>query len=657
MHRSGLVSWTRSLTSTVALRPYQEETLVACLAALNSGASRIGVSLPTGAGKTVVFTTLLSRIEAPSGSPNASRALIIVNSIELARQSAGQAQRLFPNWTVEIEQGTKHKASGTADVTVATYQTLLQPARVNKFDATRLKAIIVDEAHHAAAPSYRRILSNFDRDIKSPDTEPLAVAALSHKIPIIGFSATFSRHDGLALGTVFERIVYHRDFLEMIREQWLCDVRFTTVRANLDLKQVTVNSRTGDFNPTSLAHVVNTDTVNNLVARTWLDKASERKSTLIFCVNVAHCDALTQTFRGYGIDARYLVASTPAAERKALVELFKAGKIPVLINCAILTEGADIPNVDCVLVARPTRSRNIFAQMIGRGMRLSPKTGKTDCRIIDFVDSAGRVEGLVCVPTLFGLDPDTILSEDETTESLEKRAAAIHGVDSVDNIPPPKSISYKDYDDPFSFFEQGSTPSHITTLSRNAWISCGGDIYVLELLGKGYVRIERVADGENGSHFAAYYNPEVDDDTAAALNIGRFLRTRRILTAATLADAVHGSDTYVKEKIVLGHLAVGSRLLRTAKWRKAPATDGQRRLITKRWSGRVFDSRDEQRKKEEKIASLTKGEAWGNHHTAEARCKGQIRERGKRGKEGSVAARERDCKAKKRIRKSGTIAR
>jgi len=112
--------------------------------------------------------------------------------------------------------------------TVATYQTLLQAPRLQKFDPTGLKVIIVDEAHHAAAPSYRHILSHFNSSIKSPRTakgsedEVLSSAAAppKHSILIIGFSATFSRHDGLAFGSVFDRIVYHRDFLDMIKEQW-----------------------------------------------------------------------------------------------------------------------------------------------------------------------------------------------------------------------------------------------------------------------------------------------------------------------------------------------------------------------------------------------------------------------------------------------------
>jgi ATP-dependent helicase IRC3 len=218
-------------------------------------------------------------------------------------------------------------------------------------------------AELSSRPRYRHLLSHFDANIRNPDTT-FKPPTVPHKIPIVGFSATFSRHDGLALGSVFERIVYHRDFLDMIKEEWLCNVRFTSVRANINLKQVTVNARTGDFNPTSLAQIINTETINNLVVQSWLDRAATRKSTLVFCVNLSHVRELTQAFRGFGVDARYIYSRTPVAERKELIDSFKAGKFPVLVNCAILTEGADIPNIDCVVVARPTRSRNVFAQMV-----------------------------------------------------------------------------------------------------------------------------------------------------------------------------------------------------------------------------------------------------------------------------------------------------
>lgn len=115
---SRTISSTSSGPSPIVLRPYQESCLDACISALEAGASRIGVSLPTGSGKTTVFISLLSRLLPPTKSPKATRSLIIVNSIELARQAAAQAQALFPKWQVEIEQGVKHKASGSADMYV-----------------------------------------------------------------------------------------------------------------------------------------------------------------------------------------------------------------------------------------------------------------------------------------------------------------------------------------------------------------------------------------------------------------------------------------------------------------------------------------------------------------------------------------------------------
>ncbi|KAG6862363.1 hypothetical protein C0995_011803 [Termitomyces sp. Mi166 len=546
-----LIARLYSSTSRFTLRPYQEHCVDACLDALAAGASRIGVSLPTGSGKTTVFISLLSRLPPPTSSPAARRSLIVVNSVELARQSAEQVAFLFPSWSVEIEQGGKYHATGDADVTVATYQTLLNPKRLAKFDPCHLKAIIVDEAHHAAAPSYRRLLSHFDANIQNPDPT-FRPPTLPHKIPVVGFSATFSRHDGLALGSVFERIVYHRDFLQMIKEEWLCDVRFTSVRANLNLKNVTIDSRSGEFNPSSLAQVVNSKSINELVVKTWIDRAATRKSTLVFCVNIPHVVALTQTFRIHGIDARYVYAKTPRAERQALIASFKAGQFPVLINCSILTEGTDIPNIDCVVVARPTRSRNVFAQMIGRGMRLSPSTGKQDCRIIDFVDSTSRVAGVVSVPTLFGLSPGEIDIDDDTTESLERRAAETIASSDADNVPQPTTVTYTEYEDPFSLVGDSSGAPHIAILSKYAWVACGSDIYVLELMGKGHIRVEPTENME-GTIFHAHFTPAVfDRDLARSLKVSPFLRSRHILSAETLSDTIRGCDTYVANRIARG---------------------------------------------------------------------------------------------------------
>jgi len=463
-------------------------------------------------------------------------------------------------------------------------------------------------------PRYRRILSFFHPDVQCPenDTQPHPAQA-QDAVPIFGFSATFSRHDGLALGSVFERIVYHRDFLDMIKEQWLCNVRFTTVKANIDLTGVTINAHGGDFSATSLAHVINTETINKLIVQTWLDRAAKnRKSTIVFAVNVAHVRALTATFRSAGIDARYLYGGTPVPERNALIDGFKAGDFPVLINCALLTEGTDIPNIDCVMVARPTRSRNIFLQMIGRGMRLSPNSGKQDCHVIDFVDSTSRIIGIVNAPTLFGLDPASVI-DGASIEDLKKLADATDpSEDDEPNVPDPKSVTYIDYDDPFALVNQstGASP-HIARLSKNAWVDCGEGIHVLECIGKGHIRIEPESD-DAGGHFHAHFTPAIHHQTASALKISRFQTNRKILDANSLAEAVRGCDTYASRKVLKGPLSLA--LLRTASWRQGPASPAQKLFVAKRWGYVNKSAQDSQDPADEdsfpeRLKNLTKGEA------------------------------------------------
>jgi ATP-dependent helicase IRC3 len=148
---------------------------------------------------------------------------------------------------------------------------------------------------------------------------------------------------------------------------------------------------------------------------------------------------------------------------------------------------------------------------MGRGMRLSPATGKEDCHIIDFVDTVKRI-GVVSTPTLFGLEPDdpiegissqryrfpqstNSLQSDETPESLEARASEKAGASlqqDASHVPNPTSITYEDYDDPFALVNNAAGSPHVNLLSRNAWVSCGGDVYILECIGKGFIKVQEV---------------------------------------------------------------------------------------------------------------------------------------------------------------------
>ena len=182
----------------------------------------------------------------------------------------------------------------------------------------------------------------------------------------------------------------------MIGEKWLSDVIFTTVASHADLARVK-KSKTGDFLTSALSEAVNTDETNLVTVKAWQHRAAGRKSTIVFCVDLDHVMSLTNAFRAHGVDARFVTGDTQKAQRSQRLDAFRSGVFPVLVNCGVFTEGTDIPNIDCVLLARPTKSRNLLVQMIGRGMRLSP--GKVNCHIIDMV--ASLKTGIVSTPVSY----------------------------------------------------------------------------------------------------------------------------------------------------------------------------------------------------------------------------------------------------------------
>lgn len=390
-------------SSVPVLRDYQQECIDQCVDAVRrQGKKRIGVSLATGGGKTVIFSNLLDRFRGLEGG-NASRtALILVHRRELAMQAASTISKFMPDLKVHMEMGKMRANLEDADVVIGSVLTMVR--RLEAYPRDSIDLIVIDEAHHAVADSYLKILAHFNAD--TADT----------KVPVIGFSATFERADKRALSAVMDEIIYHKGILEMIDDNWLCEGKFTTVDIGADLSKVkSVNS---DFQLEGLSKVMNTEEINKLVLQTYLHKRKlhDLKSTLLFAVDIAHCKALFETFQNAGIDAQYVTGKTRTSERDAIVSDFKSGKIPVLINCGIFTEGTDIPNVDCILLCRPTKSRSLLVQMIGRGLR--KHHSKEHCQIIDFVSSS-KV-GVVSVPTLMGVDGYDDNLDESTMEEINK---------------------------------------------------------------------------------------------------------------------------------------------------------------------------------------------------------------------------------------------
>ncbi|KAI8060876.1 P-loop containing nucleoside triphosphate hydrolase protein [Gongronella butleri] len=383
---------------TTGLRDYQRHCIETCLAKLKEGQRRQVVSLPVGSGKTVVMANLIPAI--PNPSKLATKTLVLAHRAELLEQAQQQIQRFNPSLRVAIEQGRRRVDVASTDVVVASVQSLGRhdSARLERYDPAEFKAVLIDEAHHATAATYLRILDHF----------------LTPDLFVWGCSATVRRHDGMKLGHVFDDMAFHLDFLSMIEAGWLSPLKITTVETAVDLSGISLQNH--DFHPGQLAAAVNTAVRNDIILNGWLKYAQgegdddalvqRRQSTLVFAVDIAHTEALCAAFRQRGVHAEYITSDTDARTRHTLLDQFRRRQFPVMINCGILTEGTDIPAIDCLLLARPTRSSILFQQMMGRGMRLYPR--KKDCLVIDFVDNFKR-SGLITVPTLLGLDPSTMV--------------------------------------------------------------------------------------------------------------------------------------------------------------------------------------------------------------------------------------------------------
>ncbi|KAM3162484.1 putative ATP-dependent helicase IRC3 [Lachancea thermotolerans] len=386
--------------SSLALRDYQHECIDRCLESISQGRRRIGVSLATGGGKTVIFSNLIDRLRRDSGK-SGYRTLILVHRRELAQQACRVLQAFFPGLNFQIEMGNYKCDINSADVVVASVQSLIR--RLERYDPSSIDLIIIDEAHHAAAKSYLRILEHFKANHKDSI------------LPVVGFSATFERADNKALSAVIDEIVYHRGILEMIDDKWLCEGRFTTVSVSLDLSDVAVTG--SDFNIDGLSKVVNTKEVNKVVLQTYLQKRDLHKlrSTLLFGCDIKHIETLHSLFVKHGVNAQYVTGKTRQSERDAIVEDFKRGRIEVLMNCGVFTEGTDIPNVDSILLCRPTKSRSLLVQMIGRGLRLHHS--KKHCHIIDFVGASSV--GVVSFPTLAGVEAVSTGLDEATLQDLK----------------------------------------------------------------------------------------------------------------------------------------------------------------------------------------------------------------------------------------------
>lgn len=346
---------------TMQLRPYQKEAVDAVLEEWANGVAKTLLVLPTGCGKTVVFAKVA---EACVGS--GGRVLVLAHRAELLEQAADKIEKVTGlGCAVEKAEQT---AEGTwFNITVGSVQSF-NPARLERISPNTYTHIIIDEAHHTLAATYMRILSHFSGS------------------RVLGVTATADRGDQRELGSVYQTLAYEMSLPRAVREGWLCRIKAQTIPLRLEIS----HRGSGDFTSEECATAL--DPYLEQIAHELSERCRGRK-TVCFLPLIATARKFCAILRQCGFDA--MEVNGESDNRADTLQWFHDAKPGcVLCNAMLLTEGWDEPSADCICVLRPTKVRALYAQMVGRGTRLSP--GKQDLLLMDFLWMTSRHE--LCRP-------------------------------------------------------------------------------------------------------------------------------------------------------------------------------------------------------------------------------------------------------------------
>ena len=347
------------------LRSRQKVFVERALGALDIHGNTLGVA-PTGAGKTVC----LSAVTGALLQGTEAKACILAHRDELTDQNRTKFARVNPGLTTSVVNAREKSWAGQA--TFAMVQTLSREVALQQLPT--LDLLVIDEGHHAAAPTYRRIIDAV-RD-RNPDAR------------IFGVTATPNRGDGAELRPVFSNVADQITLGELIASGHLVRPRTFVIDLGKQHELQSVRQTASDFDMTAVAAILNTAPINQDVVRHWRDKAEGRK-TIVFCSTVAHATDVCQAFVNEGIGAVLIHGELSEGERKSRLQEYEQGNALVVVNVAVLTEGYDHPPTSCVILLRPSSHASTFVQMVGRGLRVvnpeeHPGLIKDDCLILDF---------------------------------------------------------------------------------------------------------------------------------------------------------------------------------------------------------------------------------------------------------------------------------
>jgi len=380
---------TATLAPGIDLRDYQRQDVDATCARWDAGDELVAGQAATGLGKTTYLAELARRsLEA------GRRPLLLAHREEITGQIVGRIRAHIPGASVGVVAAGTYQAQ--RDVTVAMTPTLRGKRAQHALERRRARwdDVLYDEAHHAASPAHVAML------------DWLGVGPERHEPGrrMLGLSATLTRADRHHLGRIFHpAAAFERGIPWAVEHGWLVRPFGRVVVAD-HVELGTAKVRGGDYVDAELGEMVAQD-VDQIVAA-WREHASDR-ITIAFTPTVESAQALTDAFVAAGVPAETVVGSTSTSARRGMYARLAAGATRVLVSVMVLTEGWDCPAVSCVLMARPTRLAGLYQQIVGRGLRLSPETGKSDCMVLDVV-GASRGQKLASLVELYpGAEQDT----------------------------------------------------------------------------------------------------------------------------------------------------------------------------------------------------------------------------------------------------------
>ena len=354
------------------LRDYQQCALEAISKSYDSGITRQMVVLPTGAGKTVIMG---HAIKAREG-----RAIFLAHRLELITQAAHSIKNIVgDSRSVATSSGyigdDRIDDPLQADIFIGTIQSCGKKFIEKLLSYGDIDTMVIDEAHHSSAPSYRKAIQ---RILKLDDKFNFKE---SKKSLLIGCTATPARSDGVTIKGIFQEIVYRVSIKDLMDLGYLANVDARVVMMPIQGERV-FRTRCGDFVDADLAQL-NTVPRNKIIVDAYKRLAGDKKA-IAFCLSVDHSEKLANMFVDNGIKAEAVHGKMPKSERNGVLARLKSGETQVVTSRDVLIEGFDEPSISCVLMCRPTKSRTVYTQCIGRGLRTYQN--KEYCMVIDFCE-------------------------------------------------------------------------------------------------------------------------------------------------------------------------------------------------------------------------------------------------------------------------------